>query len=206
MRPTDGTGAPPAPGGRGGAARGDAGPEAVREAFGPGPTGLLTLAPWLRALERALAVVPALILLAMMLLTFANVVLRYVFRTPVSGAFELMSYMMAVLVFLSLVLVTARTEHVRISVIDGFLPRRLRQVRAVLFNLAMAGLAAGLAWRFWLHAQRPRVKTEVTQMYHLPIGRLIEFMAVCTGLCALLFLAAAVAVALRRSFLSEVEP
>ncbi len=192
--PASRAGSPPARDGRG-----------APGAMGPAATGLLTLAPGLARLERALALAPAAILAAMMLLTFANVVLRYVFRAPISGAFELMSYMMAVLVFLSLVLVTARTEHVRISVLDGFLPRWFRRVRAVLFNLVMAGLSAGLAWRFWLHAQRPRVKAEVTQMYHLPVGRLIEFMAVCTGLCAALFLAAAVAVALRRSFLAEVE-
>lgn len=185
---------PPAPDGRG-----------APGATGPAATGLLTLAPWARRLERLLALAPAAILAAMMVLTFANVVLRYVFRAPISGAFELMSYMMALLVFLSLVLVTARTEHVRISVLDGLVPAWLRRLRAVLFNLVMAAASAGLAWRFWLHAQRPRVKTEVTQMYHLPVGRLIELMAVCTGICALLFLAAAVAVALRRSFLAEVE-
>jgi hypothetical protein len=104
-----------------------------------GPAGLIGPARWMVWLERAAGILPAVILLAMMALTFVNVFMRYLFRQPISGAFELMSYMLGLMVFLSLVLVAARSEHVRISVLDGFLPDWFRRVRAVVVNLILAG-------------------------------------------------------------------
>lgn len=82
------------------------------EGIGP-PTGLVGEYPVLQRVEGWLELAPAAILFAMMALTFANVFLCYLFRMPFSGALEILSYLMRLLVFLSLPLVTARGEHVR---------------------------------------------------------------------------------------------
>lgn len=170
-----------------------------------GPSGLIGEARWMVWLERAVGLLPAVMLFAMMVLTFVNVFMRYVFRQPISGAFELMSYMLGMMVFLSLVLVAARAEHVRIGVLDGFVPYWLRRVRAVLVNLILAGASAGLGWRFWLYGDRLSSWGEKTQMYGLPTGPLAWLMALSMLICALLFLATAVMVVLRRDALNRVE-
>jgi TRAP-type transport system small permease protein len=170
-----------------------------------GPSGLIGEARWMVWLERAVGVLPAAILFAMMVLTFANVFMRYLFRQPISGAFELMSYMLGLMVFLALILVAARSEHVRIGVLDGFLPVWFRRLRAVVVNLVLAAACAGLGWRFWLYGERLAGWGERTQMYGLPTGALAKIMAVSTLICALLFLALALKVALRREALHRVE-
>lgn len=170
-----------------------------------GPSGLIGEARWMVWLERAVGVLPASILFVMMVLTFVNVFMRYVFRQPISGAFELMSYMLGLMVFLALILVAARSEHVRIGVLDGFLPVWLRRLRAVIVNLVMAAACAGLGWRFWLYGERLAGWSERTQMYGLPTGLLAKIMAASTLICAVLFLALALKVALRREALSRVE-
>lgn len=170
-----------------------------------GPSGLVGEARWMVWLERAVGILPATILFAMMLLTFVNVFMRYIFRQPISGAFELMSYMLGMMIFLSLILVAARSDHVRIGVLDGFLPIWFRRARAVVVNLIMAVACVGLGWRFWLYGDRLIGWGEKTQMYGLPTGPLAKLMAVSTFICAALFVAMAVMVVLRREALSRVE-
>ncbi len=170
-----------------------------------GPSGLIGEARWMIWAERLLGLAPALILFAMMVLTFVNVFMRYLFRQPISGAFELTSYMLGLMVFLSLVLVAARSDHVRISVLDGFLPVWFRRARAALVNLIMAAICAGLGYRMWLHGERLAGWGDRTQMYGLPNGLLAKIMAGSTLLCAVLFLALAVMVILRRDALHRVE-
>jgi TRAP-type transport system small permease protein len=170
-----------------------------------GPSGLVGEARWMVWLERAVGILPATILFAMMLLTFVNVFMRYIFRQPISGAFELMSYMLGMMIFLSLILVAARSDHVRIGVLDGFLPIWFRRARAVVVNLIMAVACVGLGWRFWLFGDRLTSWGEKTQMYGLPTGPLAKLMAVSTFICAVLFVAMAVMVILRRDALRRVE-
>lgn len=197
---------PEAPGEQPGAAtRNDlarADPES--EDFG-GPAGLIGTARWMIWTERLLGLAPALILFAMMVLTFVNVVLRYGFRQPISGALEIMSYMMGLLVFLSLPLVTARAEHVRISLLDGIVPMWLRQVRIVFFNLVMAGVCYVVGWRLWLFGDRLARWGESTQMYGLPLYTLSYIMAACTYLCMVLFVLTAVRAFFRRDFVARAE-
>jgi len=170
-----------------------------------GPAGLISDSPRMIWLERVLGLAPAVILFAMVLLTFVNVFMRYVFRQPISGAFELMSYMLGLLVFLSLILVALRSEHVRIGVLDGYIPNPVRRVRAVLVNLVLAAASAGLGYRFWLHADRLESWGERTQMYGLSTGFLTRIMSVSTLICAVIFVLLAIMVIRRRDALQKVE-
>ncbi|MCC6006582.1 MAG: TRAP transporter small permease [Rhodobacteraceae bacterium] len=181
-------------------------PEAARDAeYAAIPSGLVAEWPWARVIDRILGIAPAAILFAMMVLTFVNVVLRYGFRQPISGALEIMSYMMGLLVFLSLPLVTARAEHVRISLLDGIVPMWLRQVRIVFFNLVMAGVCYVVGWRLWLFGDRLARWGESTQMYGLPLYTLSYIMAACTYLCMVLFVLTAVRAFFRRDFVARAE-
>ena len=61
---------------------------------------------WGRLVEVLLGVAAAAILLAMMGLTFVDVVARYVFNRPLAGAFEVTELLLLVLIFAGLPLVT----------------------------------------------------------------------------------------------------
>lgn len=182
------------------------GPAPGAEDDGPGaPSGLIEDKPWMIRLERAYAVIPAAILFAMMMLTVVSVFLRYVMHAPISGAFEVMSYMMGLLVFTALILVAARSDHVRISLLDSVLPVWMRRSRAVLVNLMLATVSGGLGWRLWRYGVRLDDWGERTQIYRLPTGLLARIMAVSMLICALLFVLMAVKVIVQRSALNRIE-
>ena len=167
--------------------------------------GLVAEWRWARWIDRVLGAVAALILFAMMALTFVNVFMRYFMRQPISGAFEIMTYLMAIMLFVSLILVAARSEHVRVGLLDGWVPGWLRQIRMVLFNLLMAGVAGVLGWRLWLFGDRLARWGEKTQMYGLPLDWLAWLMAGCCFASAAFFVLTALRSAMRRDFALKAE-
>ena len=174
------------------------------EALAP-PGGLIGEWRATRALDRLVGALAALILFAMMALTFVNVFMRYFLRQPISGAFEIMTYLMAIMLFVALVLVAGRSEHVRVGLLDSFVPGWLRQIRMIAFNLVMAGVCAVLGWRLWLFGNRLARWDEATQMYGLPLDALAWLMAICCHACAVLFVLTALRCAVRRDFAIRAE-
>ena len=59
-----------------------------------------------------------------MLLTFVDVVARYLFNRPIRGGFEITELVLLVLIFAGLPLVSHADEHVTMDFIDRMLPER----------------------------------------------------------------------------------
>jgi TRAP-type C4-dicarboxylate transport system permease small subunit len=112
------------------------------------------MARFARLVESGLGVVAAALLFAMMLLTFVDVVGRYLFNQSVVGAFEITEIMMALLIFAGLPLVVRREEHVTVDLADRFFPRRVRRAYRVAVELASGALMLGLAHLMWRKAGR----------------------------------------------------
>lgn len=81
----------------------------------------------------------AIFLVAMMLVTVADVVLRGFFRIPVRGQYELVELALAYTIFLALPAVFLRDAHLVVDVADHFVSARVR------FFLDLLGAAASLA-------------------------------------------------------------
>lgn len=107
-----------------------------------------------RQVEAALGVIAAALLFAMMLLTFVDVVGRYLFNQSVVGAFEITEIMMALLIFAGLPLVVRRREHVTVDLVDRFFSPRIRRAYGVAIELASGALMLGLAHLMWRKAGR----------------------------------------------------
>ena len=93
-----------------------------------------------------LALVSAAVLLAIMLLTVADVTGRYVLNRPIRGAIEISMQMMSYVVFLCLAYTLVKGAHVRISLALDSLPQRLRIQAEVIAGLCLCGL---LVWGSW---------------------------------------------------------
>jgi TRAP-type C4-dicarboxylate transport system permease small subunit len=143
---------------------------------------------WGRRVEGLLGVAAATILLAMMLLTFVDVVLRYLFNRPMAGAFEMTELLLLVLIFAGLPLVTYADEHALMDFIDRLLgPRGTRWFERAVQVLCTAVMFL-LAWLVWLKADRIWAYRDATDVLRIVYGPFVYFMAITIGLTGLIHL------------------
>lgn len=120
-----------------------------------------------------------------MLVTFVDVFLRYLFKAPITGSSELIKFAMAAAIFAALPLVTADERHIAVSVVRlpshgwaGWLHR--------LAVLVLSGAATGvLAWRLTLIGRDGLEDGASTNVLHLPLGALALVMGILSGIAML---------------------
>lgn len=101
--------------------------------------------------DRVLRPLMLVLVVAMMLLTFVDVIGREVFASPLSSAPELTAIGLAALVYLGLPRVVARREHITVSLLEALFRGRVDHARAILVSVLMVALCGILAWRLWVH-------------------------------------------------------
>jgi TRAP-type C4-dicarboxylate transport system permease small subunit len=132
-------------------------------------------------------------LVAMMLLTVADVVLRAVSNIPIRGTFEIIELLLACTFFLALPAVFLRDEHLLVDVIDPLAPRWVPRLRRIAEVIAIPVLAL-MAWEGFKAARETLVFNDVTS--DLSIHRLWYWIPVLIGLIGSAI--AAVAMLLRK--------
>ncbi|HEX5611340.1 MAG TPA: TRAP transporter small permease [Burkholderiales bacterium] len=132
---------------------------------------------WERRVDAALGIAASLILFLMMLLTFVDVVARYLFNFPLRGGFEVTELMLLVLIFAGLPLVSHADEHVTMDFIDRVLAEgaRRRVVRVV--HGICAAVMFFLTWQVWIKADRISGYGDTTDVLRITIGPFVYFMA-----------------------------
>ena len=141
---------------------------------------------WERRVEVLLGIAASAILMGMMLLTFVDVVARYVFSRPLRGAFEVTELMLLVLIFAGLPLVSYANEHALMDFIDHILPAPLQRGLVRTVELVCAATMGLLAWLVWLKADRIWAYRDTTDVLRIAYGPFVYFMAVMVGLAALI--------------------
>ncbi|MFC6487241.1 TRAP transporter small permease [Nitratireductor sp. GCM10026969] len=89
----------------------------------------------------------ALLLLALMAVTGIDVVGRYLFNAPLSGAFELTELLLGTLVFVALPLVSRSGAHVEVDLLVEMLPRRVTRALGLFAALISALVLVYFGWR-----------------------------------------------------------
>jgi TRAP-type transport system small permease protein len=143
---------------------------------------------WERRVEGLLGVAASAILMAMMLLTFIDVVARYLFRRPVRGAFEVTELMLLVLIFAGLPLVSFTDEHAVMDFVDRVLGGRVLQGLQRLVQAVNAAFMFLLAWLTWLKADRIWAYRDSTDVLRIVYGPFVYFMAGTLGLAGVIHL------------------
>jgi TRAP-type C4-dicarboxylate transport system permease small subunit len=141
---------------------------------------------WKRRADVILGAAASIILLAMMFLTFIDVVARYVFNRPVRGAFEVTELMLVVLIFAGLPLVSFSDEHAVMDFIDRLLTRRGQRLLEAGVHALCAAVMLGLAWLIWLKADRIWAYRDATDVLRIVYGPFVYFMAIMIGLTAVI--------------------
>ena len=143
---------------------------------------------WERRVEGLLGIAASAILMAMMLLTFVDVVARYVFSRPLRGAFEVTELMLLVLIFAGLPLVSFTDEHAVMDFVDRVLSPGGLALMQRLVQVVNAAFMFLLAWLTWLKADRIWAYRDSTDVLRIVYGPFVYFMAVTLALAGVIHL------------------
>lgn len=144
-----------------------------------------------RAIWAVMGTVASVVLFAMMALTFADVVARYLFNAPLPGSFELTELMMVLLIFAGLPLVSRNDKHVTIDLIDNFVSVRARRALTGVAHFLVALVLLYLAWLVWGRAERVASYGDMTTVLQIQLGPFVYLMAALIFATALVHLAKA---------------
>jgi len=135
--------------------------------------------------------IAAALVFAMMALTVADVAGRYLFNSPVHGAFELTQAMLALTIFSGLPLVSWHGGHVTIVLTDRWFSPALARLRDRLLATVCALVATIMAWRLWLLAGRQAEYGDRFELIGVTHATISYPMSAMAGLCALALLSRA---------------
>ncbi|MBW8905709.1 MAG: TRAP transporter small permease [Betaproteobacteria bacterium] len=141
---------------------------------------------WERRVDAVLGIAASALLLAMMCLTFVDVVARYLFNRPIRGAFEITELMLLVLIFAGLPLVSHADEHVTMDFIDRMLPAAAVLALQRLVHAVVGALFFFLAWQMWIKAARISAYGDTTDVLRILVGPFVYFMVGTIALTACL--------------------
>jgi TRAP-type C4-dicarboxylate transport system permease small subunit len=127
-------------------------------------------------------------IVAMMLLTFADVVLR-LFRLPIPGTYELVSFFSAVSVSFAMAHTCVEKGHIAVSVLVQLLPARGQALIDTLTSALSLLLFGLISWRSILYGENLRQAGEVSMTLQLPFYPFVYGIGLSAAVVCLVLLA-----------------
>jgi TRAP-type C4-dicarboxylate transport system permease small subunit len=137
---------------------------------------------WEKRADALLGIAASVLLFGMMVLTFFDVVGRYLLNRPIRGAFELTELALLVLIFAGLPLVSHADEHVTMDFIDRILPPRMVLGWVRFMHGVCAAIMFFLAWQVWLKAGKISAYGDTTDVLRVLVGPFVYFMTAMVAL------------------------
>ena len=119
--------------------------------------------------------VAAMILLGLVVLTCADVIGRYFFSNPVTGAVELVRICMAGIIFFSFPLMFLKSDHIIVDLLPFFRRGWLAWVTSVVILLIIAYVAYRVGDRTFDYAVRAYEDEDVTEYLAIPRWPIVGF-------------------------------
>ena len=125
-------------------------------------------------------------LFVLMVLTFADVIMRSTFSAPIEAATELTRIAMAVIVFSALPVISGRAEHIVVDLLDPlFRKAGIERVLDGLMTLVCGVLLIWPAMRSFDLANRARSYGDLTEYLSIPVFYITWFIAFMTLVTAI---------------------
>lgn len=128
-------------------------------------------------------------LVAMMLLTVADVCLRYLLRQPILGSLELTQFMLVSLVFLAMAYTQVKKGHVRLDTFFERLPPTVQAVINSAAYLLSIGLISLATWQSIVYAQYLWQQGIISETLRIPVYPFLLVVAFGSALLCLALIA-----------------
>jgi len=139
----------------------------------------------LRKVVSALGIVAGLAVVAMILVTSADVVGRNLLKRPLPGVYDIVGLLGAITITGALPYTTAVKGHVAIEFFFQKLSRRGRLVVDTLMRLICISMFLFLTWRFIQYGMDLRASGEATLTLRWPVFWMAYWMSLCSGVVVL---------------------
>lgn len=129
-----------------------------------------------------LAVFSGLILIALIGLTFCDVVMRYLFSAPIFGARDLLEMGMVLVISLAFPFTWRMGGHIVVDLIPDYGLKALTVARDIIVRLIGVFIFGLLAWRAMIRSDDAVLFNEATNMIELPFSLFFIVLAVGSAL------------------------
>lgn len=132
-----------------------------------------------------LTLVSSLALVVLLLVTFAGVIMRYVFNAPILGSNEIIELASVALVMLAMPTAAQAEVHIRVDVFDGMIGTFGRFAGDILSRGISIALLVVLVWRSWGKLADGAEYGDATNMLNIPLWPFYGLLVVGAALYAL---------------------
>lgn len=139
----------------------------------------------LRWVRGGIVFVGGTMLLVMMALTIVDVIGRYIFNSPLSGAGELTELILVSVIFMGLPAVTLEKEHTTVDLFTARMPVWTEPWRTLAIGVFSAVVLGTIGWQLWVHAGRIGAYGDVSTTLRIPIAPVAYFCSVSTFISAM---------------------
>ena len=123
-------------------------------------------------------------LFCMMALTTTDVIFRYLFNSPILGAFELTEYLILILIFSFLCNAQSNKDHVSVDLLFNMLPEKVRYIANIFNHIVCLVLSGLIVWMSFIKALELKEVGESSPNLVIPDYPFAFFLVVgCSVLC-----------------------
>lgn len=124
----------------------------------------------IRRIENVISVIGMVMLMALMLLGASDVVGRYVFNHPITGAVEISEVLMGMVVFLAWGYTMARREHISVDILFNHYPPRVQTIASFVMLLLTLVLFSLIVWQAGTKAMLDWEQGRLLKMIPIPVA------------------------------------
>jgi len=119
-------------------------------------------------ISRTINIVGLVMAALMTLFIVADVIGRYLFNRPITGSFEILAFMMAILVAFGLAYTAVRGGHISIDLVMSRFAPRIQAVISSITSLLCLGVFTAITWQTVLNAESLKLGGAASQMLLIP--------------------------------------
>lgn len=113
------------------------------------------------------------------LLTTADVILRYFFNSPITSSYELSEIAMGIIAPVALLYCAYKDEHVCVDILYERLPYLAQSASRAISNLIVIIFSGLLAWQAWFQIQEVRDMGVTSPILQLPMWPVACVFLIC---------------------------